>query len=156
MRIENLLSPGLYSNGIKLRTEAAKAISAAEVTAMVTPGGLNPSAGVLAAFFSDCAAKLAGLYETTAPTVSSRTRVSATEVRIVFSEKMDTSVLPTAAAFASSGNTITDIKWLNDTTLVLIGTGFAVTETVSYTQPALNAIRDRSANKVASFSGALA
>lgn len=55
MKINDLPSPGLLSNGIKLRVEAAKAISSMQVTAMRTPGGTLASATTLRAFFVACA-----------------------------------------------------------------------------------------------------
>ena len=61
MLVKNLLSPGNLSMGIKLRTEAAKAISHCEVVASKSPGGTVDTAVTLEAFFLDCAAKLAAL-----------------------------------------------------------------------------------------------
>ena len=154
MKISDLMSPGNLANGIKLRVEAAKAISSVEVTA-ARMGGANPAAGQLAAAFTSWAAGLAGLYETTAPTVSSRTVTSATVITVVFSEAMDTSILPLPTAFAISGDTFTGIKWVNGTTLELKGTGFAAAESLAYTKPATNYLRDRSGNAVATNTGTL-
>ena len=58
MRVANLPSPGQLSNGIRIRTEAAKAISSVEVTASRTPGGAIDTADNLHAFFIACAAAL--------------------------------------------------------------------------------------------------
>lgn len=61
MRIENLASPGLLSNGIRLRSEAARAISQVEIYTDKIGGAANDKATLLNAFFLDCAAKaLAG------------------------------------------------------------------------------------------------
>jgi hypothetical protein len=152
MRIETLLSPGLLSNGIRLRTEASKAISSVEVTAGRTPGGVTSAAGTLAAFFTDCASKLSALIDVTAPTFASgtATATSATQINMVFPAGMDTSVTPAAAAFAITGDTITAVEWTSATNLRLTGTGFAAAETLTYTQPATNALRDIAGNLMAS------
>lgn len=152
MRIESLLSPGSLSNGIRLRTEAAKAIGSVEVTAMRTPGNKIGSAKTLADFFTDCASKLSSLYETVVPTISSRTATSATQVNIVFSEAMDQTVVPALSAFTSAGNTITAAAWTSSTNLRLTGTGFAAGEDLTYTKPAVSYLRDLAGNAVATSS----
>lgn len=151
MRIETLLSPGILANGIRLRTESAKAISSVEVTAARTPGGKCTGAGKLAAFFTDAASRLAGLYETTLPTVSSRVAASTTVLNITFNEAMDQSVLPLPTAFTSSGNTIGSLRWASSTVLEITGTGFVAADTISYTKPTVNFLRDVSNNGVATF-----
>ena len=55
MRIETLLTPGEVPRGLQLRSEAAKAISAAEQY-LDTAGKAT-----LAAFFTDCAAKVSAV-----------------------------------------------------------------------------------------------
>lgn len=155
MRIETLPSPGVLANGIKLRVEAAKAISSVEVTAMRTPGGLVSGAGKLRDFFLACAASLAALREVVAPTVSSRVATSATKVTLTFSEPMDQLIAPAVAAFTSAGNTITGFVWISPTVAEVTGTGFAATENFTYTQPGTNALRDLSGNLVATTSAAL-
>lgn len=155
MRIDSLLSPGQLSNGFMLRNEANKAISSVEITAGRTPGGKTRAAKALADFFTDCASKLSGLVDVTAPTISSRVATSATLVTLTFSEPMDTSVVPAAAAFTSSGNTIGARAWTSSTTLTVAGTGFASGENFTYTLPATNALRDRAGNQVATTSANL-
>lgn len=54
MRIETLKNPGVISSGLRLRTEAAKAISAAELHLQ------SDGKQVLTDFFSDCAVKAGG------------------------------------------------------------------------------------------------
>lgn len=56
-----LPSPGTLSNGICLRTEAAKAISSLQIAAARTPGGKAAGAAALEAFFLGCATKAAAL-----------------------------------------------------------------------------------------------
>jgi hypothetical protein len=155
MKINDLLSPGALSNGIKLRVEAAKAIGSVEVTAMRTPGGKFPGAGVLAAFFTDCASKLSALYEAVAPTISSRVAASATVVNITFSETMDQTVIPALSAFTSAGNTITAAAWTSATVLQITGTGFAAAENFTYTKPEVSYLRDLAGNAVATSSANL-
>ena len=155
MRQETLPSPGLLSNGIRLRIEAAKAISSVEITAGRTPGGKTSAAAGLQAFFTACASALSALADVTAPTVSTRVRNSATQATITFSEALAESVVPAAAAFTLSAGTVTAVA-VSGTTVVLTGTSIGSGATVTYTAPATNFLRDRAGNAVASFSGALA
>ena len=61
MQATKLPTPGTLSNGICLRTEAAKAISSLQIAAARTPGGKAAGAAQLAAFFTACAAACAPL-----------------------------------------------------------------------------------------------
>lgn len=158
MKINTLLSPGQLANGIKLRVEAAKAISSAEITAMRTPGGKYLGAKALADFFTDCASKLSTLYETVLPTITSRVASSATTVKLSFSEAMDETVVPPLSAFTSAGNTITGAAWgtAGDAgKLVITGTGFAAAENFTYTAPAVSYLRDKAGNALATTSANL-
>lgn len=151
MKINDLASPGLLSNGIKLRIEAAKAISSVELTCARTPGHKTSSAKTLSDFFSSCVTALASLYDVTAPTFTGAA-TSSTTIKLTFSEAMDTGVTPAAAAFAISGDTITSVAWgtAGDAgKLILTGTGFAAAESLAYTKPATNALRDLAGNQVA-------
>lgn len=152
MRIETLLSPGLLTNGLKLRTEACKAISSIEITAGRTPGGKIDSANVLKAFFTDCAGKMDAMIDVTAPAWAGivATAASATQINIVFLEDMDQTVTPLPGAFAISGDTITAAAWTSARNLRLTGTGFAAAESLAYTKPATNAARDLAGNQVPS------
>lgn len=156
MRIDALPSPGILTQSIRLRTDVAKAISAAEVNAMHTPGGKTTSAKVLSDFFSAAVTALAGLYDVTVTAfsgVTSAVASSATTIKITFAETMDTGVAPLPADFAISGDTITAVAWgtAGDAgKLILTGTGFAAAETLAYTKPAVNALRDRAGNQMAS------
>lgn len=158
MKINDLLSPGLLSNGIKLRIEAAKAISSVQVTAMRTPGGKFDGAKKLSDFFTDCASQLSALIDSAAPTISSRVATAATTVKLSFSEAMDETVVPALSAFSSSGNTITAAAWgtAGDAgKLVITGTGFASGENFTYTAPAVSYLRDKAGNAVATSSANL-
>lgn len=162
MRIETLLSPGLLSMGVRLRVEAAKAISAIEINAARTPGGKTQSAATLSAFFSDCASKLSGLIDAVLPTVSARIASSATQITISFSEAMDTSVIPALSTFVLATGTgtgtplKTSLAWVDSTHLKIVGTVMSAGNTVTYTAPAVSFLRDRAGNKLASFTGATA
>lgn len=152
MRIETLASPGVLSNSMRLRTEAAKAISIVEIVAGRTPGGKTTTAKVLYDFFASCVTALSTLYDVTVPTFGTATAVSAVKITLAFSETMDETVTPLPADFAISGDTITAVAWgtAGDAgKLVLTGTGFAAAETLAYTKPATNALRDPAGNQVA-------
>jgi hypothetical protein len=155
MRVDTLLSPGLLSNGFLMRREAAKAISGIEIAARRTPGGKTPAAARLQAFFTDCASKLAAMVDAVVPTVVSRVAASATQVNITYSEVMDQTIVPATTAFAITGDTITSIAWVSSTVLRLTGTGFAAAESLVYTKPTLNYVRDLAGNAVASNTAAL-
>lgn len=158
MKINDLLSPGVLANGIKLRIEAAKAIGSIEVTAMRTPGGKYPGAKTLADFFTDCASQLSSLYETTAPTITAQVASSATTIKLTFSEAMDETVLPDVSAFAGTGNTITGLAWGSGGDagkLILTGTGFAAAGPLVYTKPAVSYLRDRAGNALATVTKTL-
>jgi hypothetical protein len=66
---------------------------------------------------------------------------------------MDTGVLPLAADFAvNNGGTVSGVAWgtAGDAgKLILTGTGYAAGDTVTYTKPAVNALRDLAGNQVA-------
>ena len=151
MRIETLPSPGLLSNGIGLRREAAKAISQIEITAGRTPGGKTINAKSLYDFFVAAAGSVSTLYDVTAATFTG-VASSATKIVLTFSETMDLSVTPSHTAFAISGDTITAAEWGSGGDagkLVLTGTGFEAAESLAYTKPASNYLRDRAGNAVA-------
>lgn len=150
MRIETLPSPGLLTNGVRLRTEVAKAISSVEINAMHTPGGKVPGAKVLSDFFAAGVTALASLHEEVVPTVSSRVATLATQINITYSEAMDQTVVPALAAFTIAGDTITSIAWFSATVLRITGTGFASGESLVYTKPAVSYVRDLAGNAVAS------
>lgn len=145
MRIDSLLSPGQLSNGFLLRREAGKAISSVEMTAARTAGNKTVAARTLRAFFTDCATKLDALVSDAAiafSAVTSATATSATQINIVFPAAMDQSVVPATTAFAIAGDTFTVVEWTSATNLRLTGTGFAAAESLAYTKPASNFLRD--------------
>lgn len=164
MRVASLLSPGQLSMGVKLRTEAAKAISAVQMAAARTPGGKTRSAITLAAFFTDCASKLTPLTDGTAPTNTTRVVENAAPTKIVlaFSEPMDQTVAPLPSAFAVTGTTrtVTAVAWGTAGNAgkleVTVNTAFANGNTINiaYTKPAANFLRDPAGNALAAFTAA--
>jgi hypothetical protein len=156
MKVNDLLSPGLLANGIKLRVEAAKAISHVQIVAGRTLGGKYPGAATLSAFFTDCASQLSALIDAVLPELSTQTATSSVLVTLVFSEDMDQTVTPAVSSMAISGGAeITSMAWASATTLELTGTGFAAAQTFDYTAPATSYLRDLAGNAVADITGAV-
>ena len=141
MRVSELPSPGFLSNAIRLRSEAAKAISTIQIQDARSGGLGSSNAETLYNFFGACASAIP---ETTVPAISTAVATSATTLKLTFNVAMDTTVKPAASAFASTGNTITATAWgtAGDAgKLILTGTGFAATESLVYTKPAVNFLR---------------
>lgn len=159
MRVETLLSPGLLSNGYVLRREAAKAISAVEIVAGRTPGGKTKTAASLGAFFTDCASKVASLADVTAPTVVSAV-VSGDPgeevVTITFSEALDTTVVPAKTDFVFTPARVVSSVTVSGLTVVVAAEDAVATDSLTYTKPAVNALRDRAGNQVATFTEVVA
>lgn len=61
MRATDLPTPGVLTNGLKIRSEVSQAISQIQVVAARTPGGKVQSANTLEAFLLAAAAALAPL-----------------------------------------------------------------------------------------------
>lgn len=156
MHIKNLPSPGLYSNGIKLRVEAAKAISAAEIAASKTAGGRSSTASLLRTFFNACGTALDAVADVTAPTVVTRARTNATTATITFSEPLDQKVVPALSSVTVGARVLSALAVDSAGRLVVTGVAITAADTFTYTQPAQNALRDPANNLVATFSGALA
>lgn len=156
MRIETLLSPGQLSQGIRLRTIAAQAISQVEITSAHYPGGLSGQATQLAAFFTDCASKLAAIRDVTAPTVASQVGSIANKtVTLTMSEGLDKTVVPAPSAFVFSPvKTISSIVIVGKTVTITTTAAVANGNTVTYTKPGTNGLRDPGGNLVAT-TGAL-
>lgn len=145
MRADSLASPGIVSNGMRLRIEAAKAISAAEYAASRTPGNTCTLATSLYEFFGDCASAVFPILANWAG-VGPSTRVSAIKATVDYSmfQTMDTAVMPASTAFTIAGGVVTSVEWGTGGDagkVVLHGTGFVTTAQFTYTQPALNGLR---------------
>lgn len=153
MRIESLPSPGLLSNSIDLRSAAARAISNIEITAGRS-GGTTSNANVLHNFFTACATAVASLRDLVAPTVTARNQVTGTNViRLTTSEGLDPTVIPALTSFVTSpARTITAIEVQGNQLLVTYtGASLANGNTIAYTAPGSNALRDPAGNQLATF-----
>jgi hypothetical protein len=161
MRIETLKSPGLLSNGIALRSAAAKAISQVEIYTDKIGGAANDKATLLNAFFTDCATKaLAGTSaDAAAPTVSSRTQTFTEQVIVITYNEPLALVVPDKSAFAitSPARTVTGVEVVGSTVRVSYSGALLVTADspeIAYTQPSFNRLSDASGNLAASFTAA--
>jgi hypothetical protein len=154
MRVESLPSPGLLSNGIRLQTEASKAISSIEIFAART-GGTNGSATRLHAFFTACATAIAALRDNTVPTVTARNQTTgANVIRMTTSEPLDPKVIPDLSSMVTApARTITRISIEGSQLLVeYTGASLANGNTIAYTQPSgANKLQDNGGNLLASF-----
>lgn len=158
MRVDTLPSPGLLSNGIRLRIEAAKAISAVEIVA-ANPGagGRTSTAKTLDDFLVACRAAIAGFIETVAPTVVSRAIRARfpSQLLITHSEGLDPKFVPAPSAFAITGQTrtITRVEVDGPFVILTVSAPFAAgAVSVAYTQPgAATNLRDQSGNLLASY-----
>jgi exosome complex RNA-binding protein Rrp42 (RNase PH superfamily) len=144
----------MLSMGIKLQTEAAKAISSVEIFA-ARNGGFSGSATKLHAFFTACAAAVASLRDTAVPTVSARNQTTgANVVRLTTSEPLDPKVIPPLTSFVTApARTITDIHIEGNVVYVeYTGASLVNANTIAYTQPGgANKLMDNGGNLLATF-----
>lgn len=159
MRVETLPSPGLLSNGIRIRIEAAKAISAVEINAGIPAnGGKSSTADPLHDFFTACAAAVNGFRDTTAPTIVARS-VAASNPNVIvltYSEGLDASRVPLVTDFAVTvqARTVTKVVVDGPFVFLTLNTPLAAgAVSVAYTQNANTELRlqDNSDNQSASF-----
>jgi hypothetical protein len=153
MRIETLPSPGLLSNSIELRAAAARAISNIETTAGRS-GGVTSGANSLHSFFTACAAAVASMRDLVVPTVTARNQTTgANVVRLTTSEGLDPTVIPALTSFVTApARTITAIEVQGNQLLVTYsGASLASGNTIAYTAPGTNALRDPAGNLLATF-----
>jgi hypothetical protein len=158
MRLETLPSPGFLSNGIRLRIEAQKAISATEINAGIPSNvGKSSNAFALKTFFDFCSASIAGFLDVVAPTIAARSISSSDPSTLVltYSEGLDAKFVPAASTFAITGQvrTIESVKICSPFVHLKVTVPFtAGAVSVAYTQAGnANDLRDFSANKAASF-----
>jgi hypothetical protein len=160
MRVDTLPSPGLLSNGIRIRIEAAKAISAVEINAGVPAnGGKATAAKPLADFFTACAASLSSYLDVTAPTVVARAIAPSKPKRVTLtmSEGMDPKNIPalTSFVFTTQVRTVEKITVDGPFIHVDVTTPFvAGAVNIAYTQPGTLNLRDISQNLLANFTAA--
>lgn len=155
MRIEDLPSPGFLALGINLRTIAARAISYVETVAGLS-GGTTSSANALHTFFTACATAVASLRDLTAPTVATRVRTATNTVQITFNEPLDVGFVPATSAFVFTPARVVTAVSVAGRVVTIAATGAIVGDSVAYTAPGSNSLRDPAGNAVANFSGALA
>ena len=156
MRVSELPSPGFLSNAIRLRSEAAKAISTIQIQNARSGAG-SANAAKLTEFFVACADATTS-NDIGAPVILAAVATSSTTLKLSFEFPMDTTVKPAASAFTSTGNTITAVAWGaggDVGKLILTGTGFAATESLVYTKPAVNYLRNTVGTPVATATKAI-
>jgi len=159
MRVDSLPSPGLLSNGIRLRIEASRAISAVEINAGIpVNAGKSSSAKILDDFLVACRTAIATFIDTVAPTVTSRVirNSEADQIYIAHSEGISPAFLPQPSAFVISGQTRTISKVEVDGPFVILTVTVPFVPgavNVAYTQPgtAAERLRDLSGNLLASY-----
>jgi len=159
MRVENLPSPGLLSNGIRIRIEAAKAISAVEINAGIPANaGKSSTAKPLSDFFTACAAALAGFLDVIVPTIAGRAATPSNPSRIIltYSEGLHKKNLPDVTDFAVTTQARTVTKVTIDGPFVYLDLNaplVAGAVNVAYTQSATvsKRLQDESGNQAASF-----
>lgn len=156
MRVDTLPSPGMLSNGIRIRIEAAKAISAVEINAGITANaGKSSNAKPLSDFFTTCAAALSSFLDVTAPTIAARsiTDSAASRITLTYSEGLSSKFVPAVTDFAITGQVKAVTKVTVDGPFVHldVATAFvAGAVLVAYTQGAIP-LQDASGNLAASF-----
>lgn len=156
MRYTTLPSPGIITRGHELRNQAAQAISQVEIVAKRTAGGKTRAAASLSAFFTACATALNSYTDLTLPTVSTRVRTAVNTLTVTFSEALETTVTPALSSFVfTPARTVTAISVVGST-VVVTATGVIATDSVTYTRPATNGIRDKAGNQAATFTGVIA
>lgn len=159
MRVESLPSPGLLSNGIRIRIEAAKAISAVEINAGIpVNAGRSSAADPLHVFFTACAAAINGFRDVTLPVNVARSATPSAPNRIVltYGEGLDAAHTPPVSAFAVTGQvrTVTAVQIDGPFVFLTLNAPLAAgAVSVAYTQPGSVALRlqDYSRNQAASF-----
>ena len=156
MRVDTLPSPGLLSNGIRIRIEAAKAISSVEINAGIpVNGGKSSNAKPLSDFFTACVTALSTFLDVTVPTIAARS-VSAslpTRITLTYSEGLSAKFVPAVTDFAITGQVRTVSKVTVDGPFVHLDFSPALVTgsvSVAYTQ-GTNKLQDAASNLAASF-----
>lgn len=158
MRVNDLPSAGLLSNGTRLRIEASKAISSVQINAGIAANaGKSKSAKQLQDFFTFCANTMTTFLDVVAPTIVARSILpsNASELVITASEGLDPEHVPDVTDFAIAGQVRTVTKCVIDGPFVRLTVNapfIAGAATVAYTQSATASkrLQDRSGNLVAS------
>lgn len=159
MRVNDLPSAGLLSNGTRIRIEAAKAISAVQVNAGIAANlGKSSNAKPLKDFFDTCSAALTSLLDVTVPVIAARSILPSapTEMVLTYGEGLDPAHVPDVTDFVIAGQVkaVTKVKIDGPSVRLTVGTPFiAGAVTVAYTQNATASkrLQDISGNQAASF-----
>jgi hypothetical protein len=159
MRVNDIPSAGLLSNGTRIRIEASKAISSVQINAaLAANAGKSRSAKQLQDFFTFCANSLTTFLDVVAPTVVARSIAPSapSELVITASEGLSKANVPDVTDFVIAGQTKTVTKCVIDgpfARLTVNSPFIAGAVTVAYTQSATvsKRLQDASGNQVASF-----
>jgi hypothetical protein len=159
MRVNDLPSAGLLSNGTRIRIEAAKAISAVQVNAGIAANaGKSSNAKPLKDFFDTCSATLTTLLDVTVPVIAARSIAASNTSRLTltYGEGLDKTHVPDVTDFAITGQVRTVGKVTIDGPFVHLDVTVPfITGAVSvaYTQSATvsKRLQDISNNQAASF-----
>lgn len=161
MRVETLPSPGMLSNGIRIRIEAAKAISAVEINAGIpSNAGKSSTADPLFDFFTECAAAVSSFRDTTVPTIVARSiRPSNPGVVVLTaSEGLDAGHVPANGSFvvlvATVARAVTGVVVDGPFVFLTLATPVLAAQavTVAYTKPTIaTSLQDESDNELVSF-----
>lgn len=159
MRVNDLPSAGLLSNGTRIRIEAAKAISAVQVNAGIAANlGKSSNAKQLKDFFDTCSAALTTLLDATVPVIAARSISPSNTKRLTltYGEGLDDTHVPDLTDFVIAGQARTVSKITIDGPFVHldVATPFvAGAVTVAYTQSvtASKRLQDISGNFAVSF-----
>lgn len=154
MRVASLPSPGLLSNGIRIRIEAAKAISSVEINAGYNAGKAS-GAKPLSDFFTACVAALSTFLDVTAPVIAARSATNTNKRQIVltYGEGLSKKFVPAVTDFAIAGQVkaVTSVEIDGPFVYLNVATDFTnAAITVAYTQGAIK-LQDESGNLAASF-----
>lgn len=159
MRVETLPSPGLLSNGIRIRIEAAKAISAVEINAGIpSNAGKSSTAKPLSDFFTACAAALSTLLDVTVPVIATRSVTGSNPLCIVlaYGEGLSPKNVPDITDFAVTvqARTVTKVELDGPFVYLTLNAPLvAGAVSVAYTRSGTVAkrLQDESGNQAASF-----
>lgn len=159
MRVSTLPSPGLLANGIRLRIEAAKAISAIEINAGIpVNAGKSQTAKALTDFFTACSAALSTFLDVTVPAIAARsaTPVNTSRITLTYGEGLSKKFVPDVTDFAVTVQARTVTKVTIDGPFVHLDLSaplVAGAVSVAYTQSGTVAkrLQDASLNQAASF-----
>ena len=159
MRVETLPSPGLLANGIRIRIEAAKAISAVEINAGIpVNSGVSSSAKPLKDFFDACSSALTSLVDVTVPVIAARSVTAANPslITLTYGEGLNKANVPDVTDFAvtTQARTVTKVEIDGPFVYLTLNAPLAAgTVNIAYTQSGTVAkrLQDASGNQAASF-----